>query len=209
MRRPRRTILRMMIQILPALLAFAFVTSVTPGPNNMMLMASGANFGFRRTVPHMFGIAIGFTAMVFLVGMGLTGLFLAEPRLGKALAVVSVLYMLWLAWKIAHAAPPEERPSEARPLTFLQAAAFQWVNPKAWAMALSACALYAPDQTARAVGFVALVFGAVNLPSVSVWAAMGQGMRRILTDRRRLVLFNWAMAALLVLSMLPALGEFL
>ena len=131
----------MMIQILPALLAFAFVTSVTPGPNNMMLMASGANFGFRRTVPHMFGIAIGFTAMVFLVGMGLTGLFLAEPRLGKALAVVSVVYMLWLAWKIAHAAPPEERPSEARPLTFLQAAAFQWVNPKAWAMALSACAL--------------------------------------------------------------------
>lgn len=199
----------MMHQILPALLAFAFVTSVTPGPNNMMLMASGANFGFRRTVPHMLGIAIGFTIMVFLVGMGLTGLFLAEPRLGKALAVVSVIYMLWLAWKIAHAAPPEERPSEARPLTFLQAAAFQWVNPKAWAMALSACALYAPDQTVRAVATVAVIFGAVNLPSVSVWAAMGQGLRRVLTDRRRLVLFNWAMAALLVLSMLPALGEFL
>ena len=197
----------MMLQILPALLTFAFVTSVTPGPNNMMLMSSGANFGFRRTVPHMLGIAIGFTAMVFLVGVGLTGVLLAEPRLAKALALVSVLYMLWLAWKIAHAAPPEASETKARPLTFLQAAAFQWVNPKAWAMALSACALYAPDQTARAVGFVAVVFGAVNLPSVSVWAAMGQGLRRVLTDRRRLVAFNWTMAGLLVLSMLPALPE--
>lgn len=197
----------MMLQILPALLAFAFVTSVTPGPNNMMLMASGANFGFRRTVPHMLGIAIGFTAMVFLVGVGLAGLFLAEPRLGKALGIVSLLYMLWLAWKIAHAAPPEAQSSKARPLSFLQAAAFQWVNPKAWAMALSACALYAPDQTVWAVGFVALVFGAVNLPSVSVWAAAGQGLRGFLTDRRRLVLFNWAMAGLLVLSMLPALRQ--
>ncbi|MCF1708987.1 LysE family translocator [Tabrizicola sp. J26] len=197
----------MMLQILPALLAFAFVTSVTPGPNNMMLMASGANFGFRRTVPHMLGIAIGFTAMVFLVGVGLAGLFLAEPRLGKALGIVSLLYMLWLAWKITHAAPPQAQSSKARPLSFLQAAAFQWVNPKAWAMALSACALYAPDQTVWAVGFVALVFGAVNLPSVSVWAAAGQGLRGFLTDRRRLVLFNWAMAGLLVLSMLPALRQ--
>jgi threonine/homoserine/homoserine lactone efflux protein len=195
----------MMMQTLPALMAFAFVTSVTPGPNNMMLMASGANFGFARTVPHMLGIAIGFTAMVFLVGMGLAGLFQAEPRAVVALAVVSVAYMLWLAWKIAHAAPPEPGRAGGRPLTFLQAALFQWVNPKAWAMALTAVSVHAPDRSVWAVAVVALVFGAINFPSVSVWTLVGQEMRRFLTNPARLRAFNWTMAALLVLSLAPVL----
>jgi threonine/homoserine/homoserine lactone efflux protein len=195
----------MMMQTLPALMAFAFVTSVTPGPNNMMLMASGANFGFARTVPHMLGIAIGFTAMVFLVGMGLAGLFQAEPRAVVVLAVVSVAYMLWLAWKIAHAAPPEPGRAGGRPLTFLQAALFQWVNPKAWAMALTAVSVHAPDRSVWAVAVVALVFGAINFPSVSVWTLVGQEMRRFLTNPARLRAFNWTMAALLVLSLAPVL----
>jgi threonine/homoserine/homoserine lactone efflux protein len=195
----------MMLQTLPALMAFAFVTSVTPGPNNMMLMASGANFGFARTVPHMLGIAIGFTVMVFLVGLGLAGLFQAEPRAVVALAVASVVYMLWLAWKIAHAAPPEPGRAVGRPLTFLQAALFQWVNPKAWAMALTAVSVHAPDRSVWAVAVVALVFGAINFPSVSVWTLVGQEMRRFLTNPGRLRAFNWTMAALLVLSLAPVL----
>ena len=125
-------------ELLIALLGFAFVTSVTPGPNNMMLLASGVNFGFRRTVPHMLGISIGHSLMVFLVGLGLAGVFKAWPPALVMLKVASVAYMLWLAWKIAHAGAPGEGTARARPFSFLQAAAFQWVNPKAWAMALGA-----------------------------------------------------------------------
>lgn len=191
--------------ILLALAAFALVSSITPGPNNLMLMASGANFGFRRTIPHMLGIGIGFTAMTVLVGAGLIRIFDAFPVTHTILTVVSVLYLLWLAWKIAHAAPPRgqaENP-EARPMTFLQAAAFQWVNPKAWTMALTAITVYAPDRSLHAVLMVALVFGLVNLPAVSTWTVMGQQIRRVLTSPLRLRIFNWTMALLLVASLWP------
>ncbi len=187
------------------LATFAFATSITPGPNNLMLMASGANFGFRRTIPHMLGVALGFVFMAFLMGIGLAELFEYFPWLHNVLNVVSVIYLLWLAWKIANAAPPEHRAAKGKPLTFLQAAAFQWVNPKAWAMALTAVTIYAPGDTALAILAVALLFGAINLPSVSTWCLLGQGMQRVLTDRRRLTVFNWTMALLLVLSLYPVL----
>jgi threonine/homoserine/homoserine lactone efflux protein len=194
----------MTLDIFLALLAFAFVTSVTPGPNNMMLLASGVNFGFARTIPHMLGISVGFGVMTVLMGLGLSGLFLTLPGLKLALKVLAVAYMLWLAWKIAHAAAPGEGPgSSGRPMTFLQAAAFQFVNPKAWAMALGAIAAYAGGGGLGAVGLVALVFSLVNLPSVSLWALMGDRMRLWLTDPARLRLFNWTMAVLLVLSLIP------
>jgi threonine/homoserine/homoserine lactone efflux protein len=194
-------------EILIALLGFAFVTSVTPGPNNMMLLASGVNFGFRRTVPHMLGISVGHSVMVFLVGLGVAGAFKAWPPALTLLKVASVAYMLWLAWKIAQSgAPGEGRPGReggARPMTFLQAAAFQWVNPKAWAMALGAVAAYVPVPSVWAYAAVAGVFAAVNLPSVSVWAAAGQAVRRWLQEPARLRAFNWGMAGLLVLSLWP------
>lgn len=186
-----------------ALLGFAFVTSVTPGPNNMMLLASGVNFGFRRTLPHILGIGAGCVVMVFLVGVGVAGVFRAWPPALTLLKVVSVGYMLWLAWKIAHAAAPGEGRSRPRPMGFLAAAAFQWVNPKAWAMALGAAAAYMPDPSVGASALLALAFGLVNLPSVSVWAAAGQGLRRWLDDPRRRTVFNWSMAALLVASLYP------
>lgn len=198
-------IARMTMETLPALAAFAFVTSITPGPNNLMLMASGANFGLRRTVPHMLGVALGFVFMAVLVGVGLTGVFQTWPVAVTVLEVVSVAYMLWLSWKIAHAAAPGERHTAGRPMTFLQAVAFQWVNPKAWAMALTALTVHAPDRSLWAVGLVAAVFGAINLPSVGVWVLIGQQLRRILTNSRRLAVFNWTMAGLLVLSLAPVL----
>ncbi|MEL6618740.1 MAG: LysE family translocator [Pseudomonadota bacterium] len=195
----------MPFDLLTAFVAFAFVSSITPGPNNLMLMASGANFGFRRTVPHMLGIGLGFVFMVVLVGAGLVQVFDAYPVSYAVLRVASVLYLLWLAWKIANAAPVRAGKATGTPMTFLQAAAFQWVNPKAWAMALTAVSVYTPDNTFRAVALVAVVFGAVNLPSVSCWTLLGQQMARVLTNPARRVAFNWTMAALLVVSLLPVL----
>ncbi|MGB0497406.1 MAG: LysE family translocator [Rubricella sp.] len=190
-------------ELLLALAAFAFVTSVTPGPNNLMLMASGANFGPMRTVPHLLGVALGFVGLAIPVGLGLGRAFEAFPALRTALAVMSIIYMAWLAWKIATSAPPEDRDGTGKPLTFLQAAAFQWVNPKAWAMALTAMTVYAPGGSVGAVLLVGLVFGAINLPSVWLWVILGQQMRRILTNAIRLRLFNWTMAMLLVASLWP------
>lgn len=195
----------MTFDLLSGLAAFAFVSSITPGPNNLMLMASGANFGFRRTVPHMLGIGLGFTFMVLLVGAGLVQIFDAYPISYAALKVGSVVYLMYLAWKIASAAPVVQGQTEGTPMTFLQAAGFQWVNPKAWAMALTAVTVYTPNTTFWAIGTVALVFGAINLPSVSTWTFLGQQMAKALTSPARLRAFNWTMAALLIASLYPVL----
>lgn len=195
----------MTLETLAALVTFAFVSSITPGPNNLMLMASGANYGFVRSVPHMLGIGIGFTLMIVLVGAGLIQLFEAWPTSYSILKVLSVLYMSWLAWKIARAAPTDTKSTVGTPMTFLQAAAFQWVNPKAWAMALTALSVYATDTSLMAFGTVALVFGLVNLPSIAIWAVLGQQMARILTNPARLKAFNWTMALLLIASLYPVL----
>lgn len=187
--------------MLAALFAFAFVSSITPGPNNLMLMASGANFGFRRTIPHMLGVAIGFVFMIVMVGIGLVGLFDLWPPAYTVLKVVSIVYMLWLAWKIANAGAPQTDQENRTPMSFMQAALFQWVNPKAWTMALTSVTVYAPNQNMVAVLWVAAIFGLVNLPSVSSWALLGQTMRRWLSSPARLRAFNWTMAALLVASL--------
>lgn len=195
----------MTFELLPALMGFALVSSITPGPNNMMLMASGANFGFWRSLPHMFGIGIGFTVMIVLVGLGLIGLFDAVPASYQLLKIFSVGYLLWLAWKIANAAPPVAGAAAGTPMTFVQAALFQWVNPKAWSMALTAITAYAPERTVWSILIVAAVFGAINLPSVSVWTVLGQQIRRVLNRPAWLRAFNIGMAILLVLSALPVL----
>lgn len=194
----------MTFDILLALILFALVSSITPGPNNVMLMASGANFGFRRTVPHMLGISLGHALMVLLVGLGLGQIFGLYPPARLTLQVLSTAYLLWLAWKIANAAPPRKGEEAGRPFTFLQAAAFQWVNPKAWYMAIYAITNYAPAD-ARLLGpaLVAAVFAATNLPSVSVWAAIGTQVKRLLTRPALLRAFNWTMAILLVLTLWP------
>jgi threonine/homoserine/homoserine lactone efflux protein len=191
-----------------ALVLFAFASSITPGPNNIMLLASGANFGLRRTVPHMQGIALGHALMVSLVGLGLLGLFEALPWLRVTLMVACAAYLLFLAWKIANAAPPANAPQDARPFSFLQAAAFQWVNPKAWYMAIYAQTNFAPEGGHWAGAFaVAAIFAMTNLPSVTVWAAAGTQLRRWLDAPRRLRIFNVTMALLLVASLWPMLDS--
>ena len=192
---------------LAALFGFAFVSSITPGPNNLMLMASGATYGFRRTIPHMLGVAIGFTLMIAIVGIALVGVFEAWPPAFTILKVVSAAYLIWLAWKIATAPAPTPGHSDStgNPMTFIQAALFQWVNPKAWTMALTATTVYASTRSVPAVLVIALVFGAVNLPTVGSWAAMGQFLAHWLTNNRARLAFNWGMAALLVASLVIAL----
>lgn len=188
-----------------ALVGFAFVTVITPGPNNLMLMASGANYGLRRSAPHMLGIGLGFPAMVLLLGLGAMQVFDAVPGSYAVLKTLSVLYLAWLAWKIATAAPPGAPDGEGQPLSFLQAAAFQWVNPKAWSMALSAITLYAAARDLPAVLTVALVYVGCSVVSTTTWTLLGRQVRRLLVRPRLLRGFNLAMAATLLLTMLPSL----
>lgn len=193
-----------MPETLLPLIPFVLSATVTPGPNNVMLLASGANFGLRATGPHILGISLGFPFMVFSVGLGLGTVFEQLPMLHEILRWAGSAYLLWLAWKIATAAGMGEAENRGRPFTFLQAAGFQWVNPKAWIIAVSAFSVYSmPDMAAAPQ---ALLFGAVffalALPSCGIWAAFGSVIGRLLTSGHALRLFNGAMAAMLAASIL-------
>lgn len=195
-------------ELLAGLCLFAFVSSITPGPNNTMLLTSGVNFGFRRTIPHALGVAGGFFVLVVCTGLGLGALFAAYPPLHVVLKVAGAVYLLYLAVKIARSSGMGGGKAGAKPFTFLQAAAFQWVNPKAWAMALGGVTTYAParDYVGNVV-LIAAVFAVINLPCIAAWAGLGVGMRRFLERPGVLKAFNWGMAALLVLSLYPLAFE--
>jgi threonine/homoserine/homoserine lactone efflux protein len=187
------------------LCGFALVSSITPGPNNLMLMASGTNFGFARTLPHMLGVSIGFVVMTVLIGLGLAQIFVSFPIAYTVLKVGSVAYLIYLAWKIAIAAAPKaDATSAAKPFSFLQACLFQWVNPKAWTMALMSVTAYVPaDHPMMGLLIVALVFGAINLPTVALWAFLGMQMRQFLQDPVKLRAFNILAALTLLASIYP------
>jgi len=196
----------MTLDLFFALAGFALVTVITPGPNNLMLMTSGANFGFRRTIPHMLGVGLGFPMMIGPVGLGIMQVFDFWPLSYTVLKILSVAYLLYLAWHIAHAAPPDGAPQAGRkPLSFLQAAAFQWVNPKAWSMALGAITLYAAGRDLAAILWVSGTYVAMGCISTTSWTILGQQLRRLLDRPKRLRVFNWTMAGLLVASLFPVL----
>jgi len=190
-----------------ALLVYAFVTSVTPGPNNFMLLASGVNFGFVRTIPHMLGIGIGFLVLLLAVGFGLGAVLTAFPVLHTGLKIAGGAYLLYLAWKIAMSRSLGAKgEADAQPMRFVDAAAFQWVNPKAWVMAITAMAVYTnPDRPFLSVLLISTAFAVVNLPSVSVWAGFGTALRGFLSDPVRLKWFNIAMGVLLAATLWPML----
>lgn len=193
---------------LSAAMTFALVMSITPGPNNTMLLASGVNFGLRRTMPHMLGITCGCVIMLIAIALGLGQVFARFPRLYSVMEAVSAAYLLYLAWKIARSGGLSVGTSNERPFTFLQAAAFQWVNPKAWMMAVTgATAFRLNDNLLVNALFLAVAFAIVNLPSITVWAAFGLGLRRFLSGPTMLRSFNWTMAALLILSIVPMVGH--
>lgn len=197
----------MTLAVALAIAAYAFTMSITPGPNNTMLLASGVNFGFRPTLPHIWGINIGFTAMLFAVGLGIGGIFTAIPELHTVLKVVGAAYLLYLAFRIASAKPGNTAGGEkSRPMTLTEAALFQWVNPKAWVIAIGAAATYIPQE-----GYLwnlviaSLIVAIVNFPCITIWATAGVMLRRFLDDPRTLRIFNVSMAVLLVASLLPIL----
>lgn len=191
--------------VLPALIGFVVVATVTPRPNNIMVMASGANFGFRRSMPHLCGVSAGATTVILLVGIGLMAIFDAAPVLESVLRVVSATYLLWLAWKIASAQPPQAGNAETRALSFLQAATFQWVNPKVWATGLSAITLFAPERSFASVFVIAMAFAIIGMASNAIWTWTGTALRCWLTVGYRLRVFNGTMALLLVASLYPVL----
>lgn len=199
----------MTAELLIAFVAFAFVTSVTPGPNNMMLLASGVNFGLRRSLPHMLGISLGFMLLVMCVGLGLGQLFEQVPMLYSVLRYLGAAYLLYLAWKIANSSAPDSQVGErGKPFSFLQAAAFQWVNPKAWVMAIGAITTYTPQENFLVnVLLIAALFALVNCPSVGLWTVAGSLLRNWLKNPRVLRGFNIGMALLLVASLYPIVTD--
>lgn len=190
-------------ETLIALTAFGIVAAFTPGPNNIMLAASGMNFGFVRTAPHMSGVVIGFVAMLLGVGFGLGAFFMAYPLAQTALKIIGIAYLLWLAWRIANAAPAD--PSvRSRPISFIEAALFQWVNPKALLAVVSTMSIFIrPESAVSDVFIVAVVFFFLSIGAVVSWTAFGAGLRGFLGDPARRRVFNIAMALLLVLSIAP------
>jgi threonine/homoserine/homoserine lactone efflux protein len=200
----------MTYELILATVTFAFVSTITPGPNNLMLMASGVNWGLRRTVPHLAGVSLGVVAMVLVLGAGLAQVFARYPAVAVALKVASLGYMLWLAWRIAMAAAPEGGGGSGRPLSFLQAVAFQWVNPKVWAMSLTGISVYSGGYSGggsiAGILAVALAFLMVGPPSNVAWVVMGRALRRALADPVVLRRFNIVMAFLLVASLWPVLA---
>jgi len=197
-----------LLSALPAGMLFVVVMSITPGPNNAMLVASAVNFGFRRTLPHMLGISAGMVVLMLSVGLGLGVVFQRVPMLYDVLEVLSVAYLLYLAWKIGTSGELKVRSGERRPMRFHEAIAFQWVNPKAWMMVLTAATtirLSADFGTNTAL--MAALFYLFGLPCICVWAAFGTGMRRVLSNPLRLRVFNVAMALSLVATMYPLLGN--
>lgn len=192
-------------EALLSLCVFAFVTSITPGPSNLMLLASGVNFGFVRTMPQVLGITVGFVSLLLAVGLGLGAVLAAYPALHLVLKAGGAAYLLYLAWRIAMArALGKDTAQQGRPLTFVESATFQWINPKAWVVALTVMAVHAsPDAPFVSVTLIVVVFAIVNLPSILAWVGFGMVLRAFLSDPVRLKWFNIVMGVLLAATLWP------
>ncbi|MEQ5843690.1 lysine transporter LysE [Paraburkholderia acidicola] len=192
------------LSALPAGILFALVTTITPGPNNTMLLASGVNFGFRRTLPHILGISAGVVLLMLAVGFGLGEAFRRWPLLYTVLETASVVYLLYLAWKIGTSGQVQVRKGERRPMRFYEAIAFQWINPKAWMMVLTAATtVHLSADFGLNATLMAVLFYVVGLPCICLWAAFGTALRNLLANPVWLRVFNIVMAVLLVLSLYP------
>ncbi|GIU29120.1 lysine transporter LysE [Shewanella colwelliana] len=199
----------MSIELIFAIALFAFSSGITPGPNNIMLMTSGVNFGIRPSLPHLSGICIGFPCMVLAIGLGLSALFHSYPILHLIIKYVGIGYLLYLAWLIANSSSKMDGKQTAKPLNFFQAAAFQWVNPKGWIMAVGAVATFTSlDQPLLdQVLLIATVFLSVAFPCAIIWLGFGVALKRLLKNQRQQKIFNISMALLLVLSIIPMIGS--
>jgi threonine/homoserine/homoserine lactone efflux protein len=199
----------MSLDTFTAALLFSLVMGFTPGPNNVMLASSGANFGVSRTWPHLWGVTLGFPVMLLLIGLGLATILLASTGLQLSMKILSCVYLLWLALQIARSSPVAAG-GGTRPLSFLQAAGFQWINPKAWLIAVGAISAYTAGTGAHLYGqvaIIALMSVAVTFLSTLTWTVFGAAIGRFLRAPIALTLFNLAMALLLLGSIVPILSE--
>ncbi len=184
----------------PALISYIAVMSITPGPNNLMLASSGVRFGMRPTWPHVLGISAGLAIQVFIATTLLALVLESLARIRLPLAMAGCTYLLWLSWQIARSGTPDER-RVARPMSFIGAALFQWLNPKAWVMVINTAVLFMPagGSTTPHLELVALalICAVVNLPCIAVWAITGDRLRHWLSSPRGLLLFNGVMSVLM------------
>lgn len=197
------------MEYLLAVVLFAVSSSVTPGPNNIMVMTSGVNFGVKKSLPLLTGICVGFTVMLLMVGLGFSELFEIFPSLHFIIKCIGVVYLLYLAYLIAGSSTSVESNHQTKPFTFMKGALFQWVNAKAWIVATGAIAAF----TTTGASFlsqnlmIALTFFLVSFPCVGVWLLFGSALKKVLNSERNKKYFNIVMSGLLVLSVLPVLGE--
>lgn len=196
----------MSLDIYLSFVGFMIVSTVTPGPNNVLLFASGLNFGLRKTLPLICGIGSGFAFLLACVGLGLGQLLEVFPLAFTIIKILGAAYMLYLAWKIANSGPVEIDADSAMPMTFFQAALFQWVNPKAWVITVVLASTYTDkDNYYVTLGIIIFTAAILNLPTISTWAVFGTAMKQFLSDPKKLRIFNIAMAVALVLSLWPML----
>jgi threonine/homoserine/homoserine lactone efflux protein len=199
----------MELQSLLGLLAFAAIAAYTPGPNNTLLMSAGMNFGFRRTIPMILGVTIGFPIMIVLVGLGVGKVFEWLPQFYTILKFAGALYLIWLAWKIATSAPTAlSVDPKAKPAGFVSMCLFQWVNPKGWMMALTALSTYSfPERFYLSLGLIVGTFIVMGVSSATAWAVFGTALRKLMTDPKRAKVINWSLAILLVASLIPVFWQ--
>ena len=196
------------MEFILAIALFAFSSGITPGPNNIMLMTSGVNFGVKRSIPHLMGISLGFPTMILAIGLGLSALFQTYPVIHQIIKVIGITYLLYLSWLIANSSSKMEGKTIAKPFSFIQAAAFQWVNPKGWIMAVGAIATFTSvqqDLTAQVIT-IATVFLCIAFPCALVWLGFGVVLKRLLKNPRQQKIFNISMAVLLVASIIPMIA---
>jgi threonine/homoserine/homoserine lactone efflux protein len=197
----------MPLEQLLALIGFVFVMTGTPGPNNMMLLTSGANFGFRRSMPHILGITVGCQILLIAVALGLGQVLIRYPSVALVLKVLCGLALIYLAWMLVRPVsvlPATGEIKVPRPLSFWQAAMFQWVNPKAWMMMITAFATYTqPTAMVSSILIICLLFVLVGMPCISIWNLFGASLKRFLQQAGRARVFNISMAVVLLGSMYP------
>ena len=192
-----------------SILIFAVSTTITPGPNNIMIMASGINYGIKKSIPHLFGICLGIPIMIIMIGLGFSIVFKMYPFLHVVIKILGVLYLIYLAWLIASSSPESFKNNKSQPLTFIQGILFQWVNPKAWVIATSAISAYttASSDINTQVILITLIFLTVEFPCVGVWLIFGTAIKRYLKSDKMQRSFNICMALLLIASIMPVIIE--
>jgi len=198
------------IHSLALIFMFSFATSMTPGPNNIMLLSSGLTFGYKKTIPHVLGVVIGFPLMTLFVGLGLGEFFKIYPFAFTILKIIGILYLLWLAWKIANSTPKfKENYGDSQPLKFMPIVLFQWTNPKNWIKIITAMSVYVTsvENATTQIIIITIIFFSTVLVSANSWAMGGVALKKLIKSDIGIRRFNVIMAILLVLSVVPTLFE--